>query len=81
MKNTNLVLLQKKFQNYILMKNFVKEKIQISILMKNTDLVLLKKKNFDMYFNEKYRFDFVKENKLDLYFDEKYRSSFAKVKF
>ena len=43
MKNTNLVLLQKKFQNYILMKNFVKEKIQISILMKNTDLVLLKK--------------------------------------
>ena len=34
-----------------------------------------------MYFNEKYRFDFVKENKLDLYFDEKYRSSFAKVKF
>ena len=34
-----------------------------------------------MYFNEKHRFDFVKENKLDLYFDEKYRSSFAKVKF
>ena len=45
MKNTGLVLLKKK--------------IQICILMKNTDLVLLKKKKkSDLYFNEKYRFDF-----------------------
>ena len=46
MKNTDLVLLKKK--------------IQICILMKNTDLVLLKekKKKSDLYFNEKYRFDF-----------------------
>ena len=33
--------------------SFVKEKIQICILMKNIDLALLKEKNSYLYFNEK----------------------------
>ena len=48
--------------------------------MKNTDLVLLKKKNLNLYSNEKYRFGFVKEKNSDLYFNEKYRSGFVKRK-
>ena len=56
----------KKVQNCILMKNtnliLLKEKIQICILMKNTDLV--KRKNSNLYFNEKYRSSFVKRKKI-----------------
>ena len=65
MKNIDLAFVKEK-KNLDLYFNkkygssfFLREKIQICILMKNTYLVLFKKKkNSDLYFNEKYRFGF-----------------------
>ena len=36
------------------------------IFFENTDLILIKKKNLDLYFNEKYRSGFVKKNQICL---------------
>ena len=58
-------------------KSYFVKKIQICILMKNTDLVLLKKKIQIYILMRKKNLVFVKEKNSNMYLNEKYRFGFC----